>query len=251
MNESLGIAHFLDNADPVAWTVLVLLVGMSIGSWYRIAAKTLQSMQSRGRSRSFLSGFRAQPSLEATVQAVRARGADDPFSRVVLRAFEAIDRHDARGTALRRVDAGSVEQYLSRTLGRAITDEVTPIERGQTFLATVASTAPFVGLFGTVWGIHNALLAIGTSGSAALDQVAGPVGEALIMTGIGLAVAIPAAAAYNAFARVRRNLRTDLEAFAADLFDLLGTGVVAPSVPAPEQGGRHSGLAPGPAATGG
>lgn len=249
MNESLGIAHFLDNADPVAWTVLVLLVGMSIGSWYWIAAKALQSMQSRRRSRSFLAGVRAQASLEATVQAARERGADDPFSRVLLRAFDAIDRHGAAGTARRRMDEAGLDDYLSRTLGRAITDEVRPIERGQTFLATVASTAPFVGLFGTVWGIHNALLAIGTSGSAALDQVAGPVGEALIMTGIGLAVAIPAAAAYNAFARVRRNLRNDLEAFAADLFDSLGTGAALPA-PAARQHEPRTGLAREAAATG-
>ena len=98
------------------------------------------------------------------------------------------------------------------------------LEAGQTLLATVSSTAPFVGLFGTVWGIYHALLAIGDAGAAGLQEVAGPVGEALIMTGIGLAVAIPASMAYNAFARERRNLRTGLEAFAHELLAMLATG---------------------------
>ena len=105
------------------------------------------------------------------------------------------------------------------------------LESGQTFLATVASTAPFVGLLGTVWGIYHALVAIGAEGDAGLDKVAGPVGEALIMTGLGLAVAIPAAVAYNFFARSNRRVRAALESFAYDVFAFLGTG--AKGQPAP------------------
>ena len=108
---------------------------------------------------------------------------------------------------------------------RAIDEDRSHLEFGQTFLATVASAAPFVGLFGTVWGIYHALLAIGLSGQGTLDKVAGPVGEALIMTGIGLAVAIPAAIAYNAFARANRNTLSRLNAFAYDVFAFLATGI--------------------------
>jgi len=98
------------------------------------------------------------------------------------------------------IDAGTSDEFLTRALRRAIEQDKSRLEYGQTFLATVASSAPFVGLFGTVWGIYHALMAIGISGQGTLDKVAGPVGEALIMTAVGLAVAIPAAVAYNAFA---------------------------------------------------
>ena len=108
---------------------------------------------------------------------------------------------------------------------RAIAQDKSRLEYGQTFLATVASSAPFVGLFGTVWGIYHALMAIGMSGQGTLDKVAGPVGEALIMTAIGLAVAIPAAVAYNAFARANRNTLAELNSFAHDLFNFLATGL--------------------------
>ncbi|HNE41674.1 MAG TPA: MotA/TolQ/ExbB proton channel family protein [Rhodocyclaceae bacterium] len=114
---------------------------------------------------------------------------------------------------------------MTRALKRAIDEDRSRLEFGQTFLATVASSAPFVGLFGTVWGIYHALLAIGVAGQGTLDKVAGPVGEALVMTGIGLAVAIPAAIAYNAFARANRNLLARLNAFAYDVFAFLATGV--------------------------
>ncbi|HZX31227.1 MAG TPA: MotA/TolQ/ExbB proton channel family protein, partial [Rhodocyclaceae bacterium] len=113
----------------------------------------------------------------------------------------------------------------TRSLKRAIDEDRSHLEFGQTFLATVASAAPFVGLFGTVWGIYHALIAIGMSGQGTLDKVAGPVGEALIMTGIGLAVAIPAAIAYNAFARANRNTLSRLNSFAYDVFAFLATGI--------------------------
>ena len=123
------------------------------------------------------------------------------------------------------VNAGNPEDLLTRALKRAIDEDKAGLEFGQTFLATVASSAPFVGLFGTVWGIYHALIAIGMSGQGTLDKVAGPVGEALIMTGIGLAVAIPAAVAYNHFARENRRTLSQLNSFAYDVFAFLATGV--------------------------
>ena len=107
---------------------------------------------------------------------------------------------------------------------RAIAQDKSRLEYGQTFLATVASSAPFVGLFGTVWGIYHALLSIGESGSSSIDAVAGPVGESLIMTAIGLGVAIPAVLAYNYFVRVNRDTNAKFDTFAHDLHDFFATG---------------------------
>ncbi len=228
MAEGLGFAHFLHNADAVAWIVLALLIVMSVGSWFLIAVKGVRALLLRQRSRAFLAAFWDAASLEAIARRLRSDGITDPFSHMVHHAFRAIERHLGRNETARLVDAGTSEDFLTRSLKRAIAQDMARLDRGQTFLATVASTAPFVGLFGTVWGIYHALMAIGAAGDAGLDKVAGPVGEALIMTGIGLAVAIPAAVAYNAFARANRNTRTELESFAYDLFALMGTGTQSP-----------------------
>lgn len=120
--------------------------------------------------------------------------------------------------------AGSASEFLTRSMRRAIDEETARLEWGLTALASIASTAPFVGLFGTVWGVYHALLGIGQGGAATLDQIAGPVGEALIMTGLGLAVAIPAVLAYNACARANRLVLARLDAYAHDLFAFLTTG---------------------------
>ena len=129
------------------------------------------------------------------------------------------------------IEAGSAEDFLTRSLKRAIDQDKARLEGGLTFLATVASSAPFVGLFGTVWGIYHALMAIGMSGQSGLDKVAGPIGEALIMTGLGLAVAIPSAVAYNVFVRLNRNTMVQLNSFAHDVFAFLSTGLVCSSMP--------------------
>ncbi|HNL91729.1 MAG TPA: MotA/TolQ/ExbB proton channel family protein, partial [Pseudomonadales bacterium] len=111
----------------------------------------------------------------------------------------------------------SLTELVTRALRQALNRATADLERGQVFLASIGSVAPFVGLFGTVWGIYHALAAIGTTGQASLDKVAGPVGEALIMTAIGLFTAIPAVLAYNAFNRVQRLIIADLDGFAHDL----------------------------------
>ncbi len=223
MGESLGFAHFLEHADPVAWVVLALLLGMSIASWYWIAAKGLHWLRLQRRSRSFLAGLSPTQGFDALSQRARTTSTDDPYARLFREGFDAVERH-RRCTLCGEIDAGTPQAFLARSLKRSIVHELIPLDAGQTLLATVASTAPFVGLFGTVWGIYHALLAIGDAGAAGLQEVAGPVGEALIMTGIGLAVAIPASIGYNAFARARRNLRGGLESFAHDLLELLETG---------------------------
>ncbi|CAN6484447.1 unnamed protein product [Victoria cruziana] len=136
----------------------------------------------------------------------------------------AILAHHARYGAAKLEEAGSAQDFLTRTIKKVLDEETMRMESGLTVLATIGATAPFVGLFGTVWGVYHALVAIGASGSGSLDKVAGPVGEALIMTGVGLAVAIPAVMAYNWLTRSNRVWGARLDAFAFELFTFLSTG---------------------------
>ncbi|HNQ57631.1 MAG TPA: MotA/TolQ/ExbB proton channel family protein [Candidatus Desulfobacillus denitrificans] len=233
METSLGFAHFLASTDGVARVVLGLMLVMSVGTWYLIVAKGAQAFFSLKRSREFLGAFWKAPNLDAVAHRLRERGVNEPFSHLVHHGFTAIEQHRAgRDGSRGLIDAGTPDEFLTRALKRAIVQDKSRLEYGQTFLATVASSAPFVGLFGTVWGIYHALMAIGMSGQGTLDKVAGPVGEALIMTAIGLAVAIPAAVAHNAFARANRNILAELDSFAHDVFAFLATGLKA----APQDG---------------
>lgn len=230
MNESLGLAHFLTHADGVALFILAVLLVMSLGTWYLMLTKGIRVLRMRRRSEAFLDAFWEATNLEAVAQRVRETGITEPFSHLVHHGFTAIEQHsrcknDRECHTASLIDSGAPEELLTRSLKRAIEEDKTRLEFGQTFLATVASSAPFVGLFGTVWGIYHALIAIGQSGQGSLDKVAGPVGEALIMTGLGLAVAIPAAIAYNTFARANRNTLSKLNSFAYDVFAFLATGV--------------------------
>ena len=224
MEQSLGFAHFLRSADPVAMFILAVLLVMSVGSWYLIFTKGWRIVATRRRSDVFVRQFWDAPDIGAVAERLRATGAADPFSHLVHHGFTAVEQHRT-GNARGLIDAGTADEFLTRALKRAIGQDRARLERGLSFLATVASSAPFVGLFGTVWGIYHALLAIGASGQGTLDKVAGPVGEALLMTGLGLAVAIPAAISYNAFVRANRSLLADLNAFAHDVFTFLSTGL--------------------------
>jgi biopolymer transport protein ExbB len=206
----IGFAHFLAQTDPVGRAILAVLVLMSMASWYLIVTKAIALVLERRRSRRFLAAFWDAPAV-GTVQARLAeRPADDPFTHLAQHALAAHTKGDA--------------EFLTRAMRRVIDENTARMEWGLTVLASVGSTAPFVGLFGTVWGVYHALVAIGLSGQGTLDKVAGPVGEALIMTALGLAVAIPAVLAYNAFVRSNRLALARLDAFAHDLFAVLTTG---------------------------
>ena len=132
--------------------------------------------------------------------------------------------HHARYGAAKLEEAGTSGEFVTRTIKKVLDEEMARLENGLTVLATVGATAPFVGLFGTVWGVYHALVAIGMSGSGTLDKVAGPVGEALIMTGLGLAVAIPAVVGYNWLTRANRVLLARLDAFAYELHTFVSMG---------------------------
>ncbi len=203
MENALGFSHFLVHADGVARFILAVLAAMSVGTWYLIVVKGVQHFLRQRRTDRFLEAFWGAPDLDAVARRLRADGASEPFAHLVHHGFTAVEQLRAAregGRPAGLIDAGSPDDFLTRALRRAIDEDKAKLEYGQTFLATTASSAPFVGLFGTVWGIYHALLAIGMSGQGTLDKVAGPVGEALIMTAIGLAVAIPAAIAVGSVA---------------------------------------------------
>lgn len=223
LNQSFGFAHFLAQTDAVGRSLFVVLLLMSLATWYLIVAKGLQVLLSRRRTARFLHTFWNMPSLNAVERHLEQQHPDEPFSHLAYHAIVS-SRHHARHGVNRLDEAGSKSEFLTRSMRRVIDEETARLEWGLTVLASVGSTAPFVGLFGTVWGVYHALVAIGISGQGTLDKVAGPVGEALIMTGAGLAVAIPAVLAYNAFVRSNRMVLAKLDAFAHDLYAFLTTG---------------------------
>jgi biopolymer transport protein ExbB len=221
--QGLGFAHFLAQTDGVGMAILVVLVGMSVVTWYLIVTKGIETLARQRRSRRFLALFWDSPSLVAVEHHLEGYPPDEPFSQLAYHATLAA-RHHARHGQNRLTEAGSGAEFLTRSLRRAIDEETAKLESGLTLLASIGSTAPFVGLFGTVWGVYHALVNIGLAGQGTLDKVAGPVGEALIMTALGLAVAIPAVLAYNGFVRSNRLVLARLDAFAHDLFAVLTTG---------------------------
>lgn len=219
----MGFGHFITQTDAVGKFLFAVLVLMSVASWALIVAKGLTQYLRNRRSTVFLDFFWNARSLDAVQAELNTHGARDPFSHLSAHALHA-QAHHARHGAARLAEAGTANDFITRTIKKVLDEETTRLESGLTTLATIGATAPFVGLFGTVWGVYHALLAIGMSGSGTLDKVAGPVGEALIMTGIGLAVAIPAVMAYNAFSRSNRVLSARLDAFAYELHSFLTLG---------------------------
>jgi len=220
---TLGFAAFLAQTDAVGKTILGILLLMSISTWYLIATKALTGLLERRKSARFLDAFWDAPSLAQVERHIEASHPDDPFSHLAWHAINA-SRHHQRSGAAKLAEAGSSADFLTRAMRRVIDEDTARLESGLTVLASVGSTAPFVGLFGTVWGVYHALVAIGLSGQGTLDKVAGPVGESLIMTALGLAVAIPAVLAYNGFVRANRLTLARLDAFAHDLYAVLTTG---------------------------
>lgn len=217
--EGLGFAHFLAQADGVGRIVLGLLLILSLASWYLIVTKWLGNYLAQRQASAFLTRFWQGGSRSGLGERLRAEKIDNAFARLALNAIEAADEAAAGEDNL--ATAGGLAEYLTRTLNNTIDQEAAAAEHGLTVLASAGSAAPYIGLFGTVWGIYHALVQIGLSGQGTLDKVAGPVGEALIMTALGLAVAIPAVLAYNAFSRRNRLWLARLEGFAHDLYVLL------------------------------
>lgn len=220
MKDTLGFAHYWAQGDAVTHSVAYLLLLMSIASWYYIFSKAWSSWRIR-RSAGALDGFWKAPTLNDAIDIVRNADTEDVYAPLAIQSAQAANVKAQTGSLNANVDPG---ELITRTLRQEINRVSARLESGLTLLASVGSTAPFVGLFGTVWGIYHALVAVSSSGTVQIDKVAGPVGEALIMTALGLLVAIPAVLAYNAFTRVNRVTLAELDAFAHDLHAYLTTG---------------------------
>ena len=219
MEPSLGFSHFILQADSLGRIVLALLLALSVCSWYLIVTKAVQGWLARRRADAFLNRFWEAESIEAATAGIDLARCDSAFERLAAEASGAARKGRLGNRKL--ATAGGLEEYLTRILRKGIDQETARSEHGLTLLASAGSAAPYIGLFGTVWGIYHALVAIGLSGQGTLDRVAGPVGEALIMTALGLAVAIPAVLAFNHFTRSNRVWLATLEAYAHDLITLL------------------------------
>jgi biopolymer transport protein ExbB len=221
----MSFGHLLQNLDIVGWVVLITLVVMSVLSVYWLVMNLIKNMRLRSTSDRVISTFWDTPNAQDAIRYMEEQPRSEPFSKIALDAAQAAahhQRHDGTGAGL----AASLNrsEFVDRALRQAVGRESARLESGLTVLATVGSTAPFVGLLGTVWGIYHALIRIGQTGQASIDAVAGPVGEALIMTAIGLFVAIPAVLAYNFLVRLNRVTNNKFDTFAHDLHDFFATG---------------------------
>ena len=221
--QQMGFDHLLGQLDWVGWVVLVTLVCMSIVSWIYTVMNAIRNTQITGRMEKLIRTFWETPSAGDAVRFMEEQPKSEPFSKIALDCASAAAHHQ-RHEGSRLVEALNRSEFIDRALRQAVTRESSKLENGLTWLATTGSSAPFVGLLGTVWGIYHALIAIGASGDASIDVVAGPVGEALIMTAIGLFVAIPAVLAYNFFSRSNRKINARFDEFAHDLHDFFATG---------------------------
>ena len=222
MQYSFDFASFWAQGDFVSHSVALLLGVLSILSWSVIFAKGWQIFRLRSSGMAAVESFWDAASLDDGLQRIAPAA---PFALLARRAAQAVQHAASHGADDTHLDAHlSRSELVTRTLRQGINRATSQMESGLTFLASIGSTSPFIGLFGTVWGIYHALAHIGATGQASLDKVAGPVGEALIMTAAGLFVAIPAVLAYNAFNRGLRVISADLDAFAHDLHTYFTSG---------------------------
>ena len=207
-----GLGALWAQGDVVAKGTLLILVLMSMGSWYVLITKYFEQSKAAKFAAAAKESFWSASSLR---QGADGLAEDSPFRFIAEKGLESANKHTG---LLGGVD---FDTWTARSIQRAIGNVQSRMQDGLAVLATVGSTSPFVGLFGTVWGIYNALVKIGMSGQASIDKVAGPVGESLIMTAIGLAVAVPAVLGYNWLVRRNKAIMEDVNAFGSDLHSVL------------------------------
>ena len=210
----LNILYVFYHGDPVLIGVFITLLVLSIATWAIAAAKAINLIETRRANRRFLQGFWNASSPRGLREVVI--GGRGPLAEMARDGWHALEtypgRHDTSPKGEQRLD-----DHMIRLIRQAMDRQQLRMQAGQTLLASVGSLAPFIGLFGTVWGIHNALIELSILESVSMDLVAGPLGEALVATAAGLAAAIPAVAFYNVFNRFNRLMQQDFEAFAHDL----------------------------------
>ncbi|AXF19619.1 flagellar motor protein MotA [Burkholderia pyrrocinia] len=208
-----GVVHYLESGDAITHAVAYVLLAMSVASWCFLFMKAWLLVRAKRQGPRALAAFWRAPSLDAGIAALAGADRERVFVPLAEAARDAADDHDPAALAA-RVERN---ERVLRALRHAMLRSQRRLEFGQVLLASIGSTAPFVGLLGTVWGIYHALGSIAASGQAQIENVAGPVGEALIMTAFGLVVAIPAVLAYNILGRLVRQLAEELDGFARDL----------------------------------
>ncbi|KIL99439.1 MotA/TolQ/ExbB proton channel family protein [Paramagnetospirillum magnetotacticum MS-1] len=223
MRTEIGLAHFWEQGDIVSHTVAIILAFLSVASWSVIALRFVAQIRVNRSVDGALETFWSAPTLEEAVERMTRRdysGILAGLARIGVEAARIHAQHEERG-----IGSGvSSSEFLTRAMRNYMVRSQARLESGLTFLASVGSTAPFIGLFGTVWGIFHALVGLSGATQVVLDKVAGPVGEALVMTAAGLFVAIPAVLAYNALNRANRLIGAYLDGFAHDLHAFLTTG---------------------------
>lgn len=208
-----GLGALWAQGDLVARSTLMILVLMSMASWYLLITRLVTSWKLGAEARAVRKNFFKAASLQAGVDTLAAGSA---FRYIAEAGISAREHHE--GTLTEHIDRNT---WVTMSVQRSVDDVQSRLQGGLAVLATVGSTAPFIGLFGTVWGIYHALTEIGIAGQASIDKVAGPVGEALIMTAMGLAVAVPAVLGYNALVRSNKVTMDAVRGFAADLHGIL------------------------------
>ncbi len=211
-----GLEALWRDGDIISRSTLIIMVIMSMGSWYIIFTKLFEQSKLMKSANQVGAGFWSAGSIKKGADALDERSA---FRFIAESGLKASEHHE--GTLVDSIDKHT---WIGMSMQRAVENINSRLQDGLAFLATVGSTAPFVGLFGTVWGILHALTSIGTSGQASIDKVAGPVGEALIMTAIGLAVAVPAVMGYNWLIRRNKSVMERVRAFSGDVHNVLLAG---------------------------
>jgi biopolymer transport protein ExbB len=215
-----GLDALWRGGDFVARGTLIILVIMSMGSWYIMITKLYEQYQMMRQANDVKKSFWTAASIQQGAEGLKS---GSPFRYIAESSLQATEHHE--GKLVEQIDRYT---WVSNAIGRSVENVQSRLQDGLAFLATVGSTAPFVGLFGTVWGIYHALTAIGIAGQASIDKVAGPVGEALIMTAIGLAVAVPAVLGYNWLVRRNKAAMEQVRAFSSDLHMILMSGAATP-----------------------
>jgi biopolymer transport protein ExbB len=210
-----GLKALISHGDPVDGATLIILLIMSMGSWYVIFTKFLEQSKMKKQAEAAKKTFWSAGTVR---QGADTLATGSPFRFIAEQALESTKKHDG---LLAHVDLNT---FVTQSIERSTSNVQSRTQDGLAFLATVGSTAPFVGLFGTVWGIYNALVKIGLSGQASIDKVAGPVGSALIMTAIGLAVAVPAVLGYNWLVRRNKAAMENVREFGSDLHSAILSG---------------------------
>ena len=211
-----GIEALWKEGDFITKGTVIILVIMSLGSWYIMVVKVYEQFRMGRQGKEAKSTFWTAGSVQEGINALKDTS---PFRFIAESGVQATTHHE--GKLLEQIDLNS---WVTMSIQRAVENVQSRLQDGLAFLATVGSTAPFVGLFGTVWGIYHALTAIGIAGQASIDKVAGPVGEALIMTAAGLAVAVPAVLGYNWLVRRNKVAMEQVRAFGVDLHMVLMSG---------------------------